>query len=79
MDIEILRPFGPSIVKVQLPLEIINQMNNYTDTIVKDQNKLTELDHGKKLVGNVQQEIVLEVVEGTALRLHSMGSSPSIF
>jgi hypothetical protein len=61
MDIEILRPFGPSIVKVQLPLEIINQMNDYTDTIVKDQNKSTELDHGKKLVGNVQQEIVLEV------------------
>ena len=61
MDIEILRPFGPSIVKVQLPLEIINQMNDYTDTIVKDKNKLTELDHGKKLVGNVQQEIVLEV------------------
>ena len=47
MDIEILRPFGPSIVKVQLPLEIINQMNDYTDTIVKDQNKSTELDHGK--------------------------------
>ena len=61
MDIEILKPFGPSIVKVQLPLEIINQMNDYTDAIVKDQNKLTELDHGKKLVGNVQQEIVLEV------------------
>ena len=61
MDIEILRPFGPSIVKVQLPLEIINQMNEYTNTVVKDQNKSTELDHGKKLVGNVQQEIVLEV------------------
>ena len=36
-------------------------MNDYTDIIVKDQNKSTELDHGKKLVGNVQQEIVLEV------------------
>ena len=39
MDIEILKPFGPSIVKVQLPLEMVNQMNDYTDTIVKDQNK----------------------------------------
>ena len=61
MDIEILKPFGPSIVKVQLPLEIISQMNDYTDTIIKDQNKSNELDHGKKLVGNVQQEIALEV------------------
>jgi hypothetical protein len=61
MDIEILKPFGPSIVKVQLPLEMVNQMNDYTDTIVKDQNKSNELDHGKKLVGNVHQEILLEV------------------
>ena len=61
MDIEILKPFGPSIVKVQLPLEIISQMNDYADTVIKDQNKSTELDYGKKLVGNVQQEISLEV------------------
>ena len=61
MDIEILKPFGPSIVKVQLPLEMVNQMNDYTDTIVKDQNKSYELVHGKKLVGNVHQEILLEV------------------
>ena len=61
MEIEILKPFGPSIVKVQLPLEIISQMNDYADTVIKDQNKSTELDYGKKLVGNVQQEISLEV------------------
>ena len=61
MDIEILKPFGPSIVKVHLPLEIISQMNDYADTVIKDQNKSTELDYGKKLVGNVQQEISLEV------------------
>ena len=61
MQIEVIKPFGPSIVKVQLPIEIINQMNEYTDMIIKDQNKSTKLDHGGKLVGNVQQEIVLEV------------------
>tara|TARA_B100002019_G_scaffold32702_1_gene26649 strand:+ start:211 stop:831 length:621 start_codon:yes stop_codon:yes gene_type:complete len=61
MDFEIIKPFGPSIVKLQMPLEIINQMNEYTDAIVQDHNKSTQLDHGNKLVGNVQQEILLEV------------------
>ena len=61
MDFEIIKPFGPSIVKLHMPLEIINQMNEYTDTVVQDQNKFNQLDHGNKLVGNVQQEILLEV------------------
>ena len=61
MDFEIIKPFGPSIVKLQMPLEIINQMNEYTDAIVQDHNKSAQLDHGNKLVGNVKQEILLEV------------------
>ena len=37
--IEVLRPFGPSIAKVIIPLEIINSLNNYVDKIVADEKK----------------------------------------
>ena len=33
MELEILKPFGPSIVKVKIPLEIIDQMNLFVDKI----------------------------------------------
>ena len=59
MKLEIFKPFGPSIVKLQIPDEIITGMNEYTDEIIKDEAKSRELDHGHKLVGNVHQEILL--------------------
>ena len=61
MDLEILRPFGPSIVKLNIPQEIIFEMNRYTDDIINDKNKSTNFDHGRKLVGNVHQEILLDI------------------
>ena len=59
MKLEIIKPFGPSIVKLQIPDEIITEMNKYTDEIIKDDAQSKELDHGSKLVGNVHQEILL--------------------
>ena len=59
MEIEIIKPFGPSIVKLKLPEKIIDEMNMYTDQIINDSNKSSELSHGNKLVGNVHQEILL--------------------
>ena len=59
MEIEIIKPFGPSIVKLKLPDQIINEMNLYTDEVTHDSNKSSELSHGNKLVGNVHQEILL--------------------
>ena len=61
MDIEILKPFGPSIVKLKLPESIINEMNNYTDNVVNDAKKLNQLNWGDQLVGNVHQEFRLNV------------------
>ena len=60
MEFEILRPFGPSIVKMKIPNEIVVEMNKYTDEIIKDEIKSNILDHGNKLVGNVHQEILLD-------------------
>ena len=61
MKLEILKPFGPSIAKVKIPEEIIEEMNNYTDGIIQDEKKLKDLDHGYQLAGNVHQEFLLDI------------------
>ena len=60
IDFKFIRPFGPVICKVTMPEEIINNLNNYVDKIIDNKKKVEELDHGKNLAGNVQQEFVLE-------------------
>ena len=60
MELEILKPFGPSIVKVKIPLEIIDQMNLFVDKITNDKNKLEKFNEGEKLVGNVYQEFLMD-------------------
>ncbi len=60
MKIEIIKPFGPSIVKFKLPNEIVSEMNKYTDEIIGDKKKSEDLNEGPKLAGNVQQEFLLD-------------------
>ena len=60
MKIQIIRPFGPSISKIEIPKEIISTLNNYIDQIIIDKNKSSELDHGANLAGNVKQEFRIE-------------------
>jgi len=60
LEIKILRPFGPSIIKIKMPDEIVIKMNEYVDKIIKDKNKSKELDHASSLAGNVNQEFLLE-------------------
>ena len=57
---KVIRPFGPTIAKVKIPKEIIKDLNNYVDKIIENEKKLKDLDHGKKLAGNVKQEFILE-------------------
>ena len=58
--INIIRPFGPSIAKVELPIIIIEKLNDYVDEIIEDEKKSKELDNGNNLAGNVKQEFKLE-------------------
>ena len=66
MDIDIdknflvSRPFGPSIVKVKIPKEIIYKLNDYIDKIIIDNQKTNNLNLGHKLAGDVTQEFKLE-------------------
>ena len=60
LEIKIFRPFGPSIIKIKMPDEIVIKMNEYVDKIISDKNKSKELDHASSLAGNVNQEFLLE-------------------
>ena len=60
INFQFIRPFGPIVCKVTMPKEIIENLNNYVDEIIKNEKKIKELDHGKNLAGNVKQEFKLE-------------------
>ena len=59
-QIKIHRPFGPTVAKVTIPLELIGTLNNYVDETITDEKKAKKLDHGDKLAGNVKQEFLLD-------------------
>ena len=59
-SLSVVKPFGPSIVKVSIPEMLLNNLNKYVDKTILDEKKIKELDHGFKLAGNVKQEFQLE-------------------
>ena len=60
MEIQISRPFGPSIAKVTIPEKMVADLNNYVDQIIIDATKSKNLNFGLKLAGDVTQEFKLE-------------------
>ena len=60
VEVKIVRPFGPSVVIAKIPPNTIEVLNNYIDTLIGDEQKIKQLDHGNKLVGDVTQEFKLE-------------------
>ena len=61
MSFEIIKPFGPSIVKINIPDEIILRINKYIDELIQDKEKTLKLDYGSSLAGNVTQEFLLDI------------------
>ena len=59
-QIQVSRPFGPTIAKVKIPQELIDTLNNYVDKIIIDEKKTKELNYGSKLAGQVKQEFQIE-------------------
>ena len=60
IDIKVLKPFGPSVAKIEIPEQMLKDLNKYVDEIIKDEDKSKILDLGKTLAGNVKQEFRLE-------------------
>ena len=60
IDYNLIKGFGPSVLKVKIPENILKKLNDYVDNIIADRSKSQELNHGEKLVGDVTQELKLE-------------------
>ena len=58
--IDLIKPFGPWIAKINIPDDILLKLNNYVDQIIIDEKKSKEQDFGRKLAGNVKQEFELD-------------------
>ena len=39
-NFEVLKPFGPSIIKIKMPNEMIEQINKYVDSVINDEQKI---------------------------------------
>ena len=59
-NFKIIKRFGPSVLKVRIPISIVNKLNKYIDDVVKSKSKSNRLDYGENLVGDVSQEFRLE-------------------
>ena len=55
-----MRPFGPTIAKVSMSENLVKELNDYVDKTLIDKKKTQELNYGKMLAGNVQQEFLLD-------------------
>ena len=60
IKVNVMRPFGPSILYAKIPEEIVNTLNKYVEDIIENQKKSNELNHGDNLVGHVTQEFRIE-------------------
>ena len=56
----VIRPFGPTIAKVSMSENLVKELNDYVDKTLVDKKKTKELNYGKMLAGNVQQEFLLD-------------------
>jgi len=59
-ELKVIKPFGPSIARVKMPNDLIDNLNNYIENIILDKKKSEDLDNGNTLAGHVTQEFKLE-------------------
>ena len=56
----VLKNFGPSVLKVRIPQNIVDNINQYIDEVIVNKKKSEALNAGNNLVGDVTQEFNLE-------------------
>ena len=59
-DYGLIKIFGPSIFKVKIPDDLVNNLNKFIDNVIKDEEQSKKLDVGRGLVGDVKQEFRLD-------------------
>ena len=60
MQLQTLKPFGPTILKTKIPEKLLNDINNYIEELILNKNKIDHLDFGNNLAGDVSQEFLLD-------------------
>ena len=58
--LDLMKPFGPWVAKINIPEDLVNKLNDYVDKIVADEEKSKKQDAGGRLVGNVTQEFQVD-------------------
>ena len=57
---DIYQPFGPSVLKVKMPQEYVDQLNVEADRILNDEKLSEKYDWSHNLAGNVKKEIAID-------------------
>ena len=60
IKIELIKVFGPSVLKATIPERIVNDLNNYVDKLIVDEKRAKDQDMGHELVGDVTQELEID-------------------
>ena len=60
IKIELIKVFGPSVLKARIPEKIVNDLNTYVDKLIIDEKRSREQNMGHELVGDVTQELEIE-------------------
>ena len=58
-----LFPFGPMMMHAKLPMDMIRRLNKYANKTIKDEKKVSALDHSDHLVGKLKQEFLIDADE----------------
>ena len=58
--LDLMKPFGPWVAKINIPEDLVNKLNDYVDKIIVDEEKSKKQDAGGRLVGNVTQEFQVD-------------------
>ena len=59
-NLEVVRPLGSAIPKVQIPENKMIKLNDYADKIIKNDKVARKLNHNKYLAGKVKQEFIID-------------------
>ena len=57
IEVDILRPFGPRILKAKVPQNMIDALNAQCDELLKNDEERKERDASDDLVGHVFEEL----------------------
>ena len=56
LNIKVLKPFGPVVMKTTLPIPVYKELETLTDEIIADKDKI---NWGPQLAGQIEKELLI--------------------